>query len=439
MPRPRGIPGPPDADDARVVHLPWRRFPLRGTRGPRLRSDESGFTLIEAVIAMALFAIVATALAGVLTSSIDARAPLQAIDRGRADRQQPARVIRSISYANVGLTVNGNPSGIVNASGNQAAQGGPTVPAGWTVAIKISWVDDSIPTSPATRANYKNVTVTVTRTRDSKQMTQQSTQIGPRQRAPYGGINKGIVNAQVQDYFTAAPMPGVLVNLNNGPSSPLADTTDSGGLLRFPALDPATGSTYYDLVVAPFNGYILLPNPAATHFQIAAASSTPLKVLQVYKPVTLTAQFKNSDGTDYAGTLNFTVSSSRARRASPTRYARRDHRDHELHHRHVRAARPRRLHDHRLGQAAASFYTDPVTQSDPENLSDYPSDLSATATVTADPLGSMSVNVTSAGGPVSGATVTVSGGPRSIATRTATTNASGVASFTSLPAGPATR
>ena len=55
--------------------------------------------------------------------------------------------------------------------------------------------------------------------------------------------------------------------------------------------------------------------------------------------------------------------------------------------------------------------------------------------MTADPLGSISATVTSNGGPVVGATVTVTGGPRSIPTRTATTNASGIASFSGLPAG----
>ena len=69
--------------------------------------------------------------------------------------------------------------------------------------------------------------------------------------------------------------------------------------------------TYYDLVVPPFDGYILLPDPTVTHFQLAAGSTPPTKVLQVYKPVTLTANFRQSDGTPFVGTVNFTVSNSR--------------------------------------------------------------------------------------------------------------------------------
>ncbi len=192
-------------------------------------------------MAMAIFAVVATALAGVLTSSIGARSI--ASDRTGAEQVANSQLefVRSISYANVGLTVNGNPSGVVDAAGDQSAQGGPTVPSDYAVSIKISWVDDSIPTSPATKANYKNVTVTVFRARDSKVLSVQSTQIGPRQRAPYGGINKGIVNVQVQDFYPNAPRGGVLVNLSNGPSSPLADTSDSGGTDSVPGARPGDG------------------------------------------------------------------------------------------------------------------------------------------------------------------------------------------------------
>ena len=86
-------------------------------------------------------------------------------------------------------------------------------------------------------------------------------------------------------------------------------------------------------------------------------------------------------------------------------------------------------------QAAAGFYTDALTQNVPATLSGYPASLTATGTLTADPLGSISATVTSAGGPVAGATVTVTGGPRSVPTQTATTNASGIATFSGLPAG----
>lgn len=411
--------------------------PGRVARGAlRLIRSEQGFTLIEAILAMAIFLGVSTALAGVLTSSISARSIASERTAAEQVANDQLEWIRSLAYANVGLTTNGNPTGDVNASGDQSAFGGPVVPSRYTVAIEISWVDDPVPTSFSTKANYKNVIVTVSRARDSKVLTAQSTQVGPRQRAAFGGINLGIVNVQMQDYYTNAPFPGTVVNLNNGPSSPLTDTTDTAGALRFPALLPATGSTYYDLVVPSFNGYILLPNPTVTHFQLAAGSTPPTKVLQVYKPVILTADFRQSGGTPFVGTVNFTVASSRGSKSytytgTPVTIATITNSTTGASEQLVPATYAITI----TNQAAAGFYADVLTQNVPATLSDYPADLAATGTLTADPLGSISATVTSAGGPVVGATVTVAGGPRSIATTTATTNASGIATFSGLPAG----
>ena len=387
-------------------------------------------------MAMAIFATVATAVAGVLTSSISVRS----IATQRTAAEQIANTqlewIRSLAYADVGLDTDGNPAGIVDPAGDQSAQGGPTVPANYIVQIQISWVDDQVPTAIDTKTSYKNVVVTVLRARDSKVLSTQSTQVGPRQRAALGGIDKGIVNATVQDYLTNALFPGTLVRLSNGPSSPLGDTTDVSGAVRFPGLTAATGPNYYDLVVPDFNGYIQLPDPTVTHFQLAAGETPPPKILQVYKPVTLTADFRNSDGTPYVGTVVFTVANSRGSKSytytgSPVTVT-------TITNSATGATEQLVPGSYTItvtNQAAAAFYTDVVTQAVPGNLSDYPNDLAASATVTADPLGSISATVTSAGGPVAGATVTVSGGPRSIATRTATTNASGIATITQLPAG----
>jgi len=397
--------------------------------------DERGFSLIEAVVAMAIFATVATGLAGVLTSSISARSLASQRTAAEQIANDQLEWIRSLGYTQVGLSVNGNPSGIVNPTGDQSANGGPTVPAGYTVSIDVFWVDDPNPTSFTTRANYKNVVVTVSRTSSSKQLSSQSTQVGPRQRAAFGGINKGIVLVQVQDYLTNAPFPNVMVNLLNGPSSPLGDTTDAAGLI-FPALTATTGSVYYDLVVPPFSGYIMLPEPSITHFQLAPGETTPTKVLRLYKPVTLTASFNDSDGTPFVGTVVFTVTNSRGSKSytySGTPVTVPSITNSVTGATELLVPGPYTVTV--TNQAAASFYTAPVTQDVPETLSDYPTDLTGTVTLTADPLGSIRATVTSAGGPVTGATVTVAGGPRSIAARTATTNASGIATISGLPAG----
>jgi prepilin-type N-terminal cleavage/methylation domain-containing protein len=398
---------------------------------------EDGFTLIEAVMAMAIFAAVATALAGVLTSSISARSI--ATQRTVAEQVANAQLewIRSLDYAEVGLTVDGNPPGLVDATGNQSAQGGPTVSPFYTVNIDIFWVNDRVPTAIDTKTSYKNVIVTVSRARDGRRLSQQSTQVGPRQRAAFGGIGKGIVNVQVVDYVTGTPFSDTLVRLNNGPSSPLGDRTDASGAVRFPGLTAATSPTYYDIVVPPSGGYEAVPDPSTTHFQLAAGATPGTKVVQLFKPVTFTADFRNSNGTPYVGTVQFTVTNARGSKnftyvnpgTTPVSIT-------DITNTATGATEklvPGLYTITVTNQVAASFYASPLTLNVP--ASGYPSTLTGSATGTADPLGSISTTVTSAGGNVAGATVTVSGGPRSIPARSATTNASGIATISNLPEG----
>ncbi len=401
---------------------------------PRARS-ESGFTLIEAVMAMAIFATVATAVAGVLTSSINIRSLATQKTSAEQIGNTQLEWIRSLAYADVGIA-GGNPSGIVNANGDQSAQSGPTVPSGFTVQVKISWVDDRVPTAIDTKTSYKNAVVTVSRSSTSKVLATQSTQIGPRQRAALGGIDKGVVNARVQVFYTNAPLPNAPVRLENGPSSPLSDTTDASGDIRFPGLTATGTAQFYDLVAPDNNGYIQLPDASVTHFELAAGANTPTKVLQVYKPVTLTANFKNNDGTPFVGNVVFTLANSRGSQSytytgTPLTLT-------TITNSSTGATEPLVPASYTItvtNQAAANFYTSVVTQTVPTNLSDYPNSLTATANVVADALGTIKATVTSAGYAVSGHDVTVSGGPRSLAPQTIATNASGIASFANLPAG----
>ncbi len=259
-------------------------------RALRRAGREAGFTLIEAVLAMTIFAVVATALAGVLTSSISARSLASQRTAAEQIANDQLEWIRSLDYDDVGCTTTACPvtGGIVDPNGNQAGQGGPTVPAAYSVTVMITWVDDSVPTAHRTYKNYKNVTVTVTRVTGSKQMAQQSTQVGPRQRAFLGGINKGTVIVQVNDYLSPkAPHPGVVVNLMNGPSSPLSDTTDAGGTVTFPAsirraARPTTTSW--------FRPSAAVGSPCRMqrrHTSSSPPAETLTKPIQVYKPVTL--------------------------------------------------------------------------------------------------------------------------------------------------------
>jgi type II secretory pathway pseudopilin PulG len=275
---------------------------LRALRGER------GISLVEGLIAMTLFVIVATALVGVLTAGIASHG----LSREKTIAQQAAAEeiedIRRRAYADVGI-VNGNPPGTVTSPKTISKTGLKA-----TMTTQVSYVNDPTPSSYATLANYKKVIVTVVRDGDSKELTRQVTYIAPTARAPYGGLNNAIVNVLVTDYKLNQPVPGVLVSLKNGPSSNRSDTTDTAGRVTFPSLTPTQGAQYYDVEVPTSSGYETLsedlPPSTAARFTLAP-SQTRDTALRVYKPATIYVSVKDSLGLPYVGTATVYVGSPR--------------------------------------------------------------------------------------------------------------------------------
>ena len=185
----------------------------------RLRGD-AGFTLIEAVFAMILFAGLAAAMAGLLTSAVSANK--FARQRTLADQAalEQIEAIRRLDYDDVG-TVLGNPPGVVAPTTTITKTGLDA-----TITIQIRYVDDPTPTSYETNANYKRVMVTVRRTSDSQLLAREVTYVAPSSRTPFGGVNLAIIQPLVIDYGTNAPIEGATVNLLTGPSAPRSDVTD---------------------------------------------------------------------------------------------------------------------------------------------------------------------------------------------------------------------
>ncbi|WP_181813692.1 hypothetical protein [Gaiella occulta] len=391
-----------------------------GRRRPLAR--EHGFTLIETVLAMAIFVGVATSLAGVLTSSIAAHT----VSRERTVAEQIANdqveSIRRLPYDDVG-TVGGNPPGTVAAS-RTVTQDGLTA----TVSTQISYVNDPIPTSYATGANYKRVTVTVTRARDGKQLTRVVTNIAPPARAPYGGINNAIVNVQVLDYALLTPVPGASVTIANGPSPSRTDVTDSSGTVSFAALtpNPLTGPTaYYDLTVSD-TGYVTFPGDvppaAAAHLQLSP-SQTVSTAIRIFKPVSIILQMVNANGSPYTGTATVKVTSGLTGVTETIVVT-------------GGSATLTELGGDPIvpgvtytvkGLKANGQCADPAPRYVPDN---YPTDLTTTFVLTwgACPSGTLAVNVKQLGLNVPAATVDVTGGPNGVSL-SGTTDSNGDVSF----------
>jgi hypothetical protein len=284
--------------------------PHGGVGTPAVR-NEDGFTVVEMLLATMLFLIVSAPLAGVLTAT----AASQKLSRERTLAQQTAMAqiesIRALPYANVG-TVNGNPPGTVVANTPVNATG-----LSANMVTQIQFVNDPTPTSYVTQADYKRVTVTVTRTRDSKQLTKEVTYVAPPGSSPYGGVNATIIKATVVDYALNTPIANASVNLATGPSAPRGDVTDSSGNAIFPALtaNPTTGAQAFYDISASAPGYQTLKDDlspaAAAHAQLAPGQ-TFNTVIRVYRPATINVLVNTAvGGGPYTGAATVTIGSPR--------------------------------------------------------------------------------------------------------------------------------
>jgi type II secretory pathway pseudopilin PulG len=447
-------------DAVRVRHRSASRFVSRLAyrAGARLRG-EGGFSLIEMTLAAVIFVGVATALVGVLVSSISAHG--LARDRTRAEQwgNDHLESIRRLDYDDVG-TEGGNPPGTVwnckdvTAAGQDVSAGGhpcgtPPSTAQYRIRTQISYVADPAPTSYDRSSNYKKVTVTVTRLRDNRQFAQYVTNVAPPARAPFGGINYAVINATVVDYKLRTPMVGATVGLSNGPSPNRTDVTNTEGTATFAALTanpaPPSSQAYYDLLVSGLTGYETIkddkPPPGGAvppagpgHIQLAP-SQTANTTLQVFLPATINAILVGNPGTTRLmvkgarkntwNTFNVTggswpITDLDGEKVVPgVVYT-------------LRSAVP---------GTGGFLCADPTPREVPDN---YPTVLSSSfnLNLAACPL-ALTVNVRrSSGNPVSGATVkvTIQGWIDAAAAplvTTGTTNASGQVTF-NVPAGPAT-
>ena len=387
--------------------------------------NESGFTLIEAVTSMVIFAGLAAAMAGLLTSAISSNK--LARQRTLADQAALEHVeyIRRLPYDDVGIVL-GNPPGVVAGTTAVSRTG-----IAATITTQIQYVDDPTPTSYETTANYKRVTVTVRRDSDSKVLAREITYVAPTSRTPFGGVNLAIVEPLVIDYGLNVPVEGATVNLLTGPSAPRSDVTDVTGKVSFKKLTPNPTancpSDCYDLTAA-LSGYVQLDAPTRVN---VGPGQTAAPTIQIYRPSTINVQLRDTGGSPYTGTASVKLTSARngatqtfsvtGGSAAITTVA-------------GEQIVPSVQYTAEAWTTGTPLCATPVTQYVPD---DYPSVLTSTFVITLGgcPAGNVAVTVTWGGAPAPGATVTLSGGPYALTPVNGTTNASGQVTFSNVPSG----
>jgi type II secretory pathway pseudopilin PulG len=270
------------------------------------RPSEAGQSLIEVVTAMAVFAIVSVALVELLLSSVHT----SNMSRARTIAQRAASTqieqIRNLPYTSVG-NISGNPPGSVPLTSTINVAGLTA-----TRTTKISFVNDPTPLSYQSYANYKQVTVTITRSSDGLQLAREVTNVAPPVKASQ---SQGTIVASVVDIGNNSVVANVPVSLGSGPSGSESDVTDASGTVTFAGLLPTTGTQpNYDVTVTPPGGYVVLkdtqPPQSTVHFPLSPGQLQPATI-KIYQPATIYVRLLNFDGTAFTGSASVNVTSVR--------------------------------------------------------------------------------------------------------------------------------
>jgi type II secretory pathway pseudopilin PulG len=291
----------------------------------RAARHEDGVTLIETVLAITIFAIVSASIIGVVTSATAADGLARRKTIALELAQQQVEYIRQLDYADA-ATIGGNPAPPTG-KGVQPTSSKRVMGLWYELTTSIKYVNDPVPGSGviATFANYKQVTVTVSRASDSAQLAQVATYLTNPSRQNLGGINNAIINVTTKDYgLPGQPnLGGVAINLSNADIGYNANDTTSDavgspsfGQVTFPALTAGTGSGTYH-VSATLPPYVTLKEDLPTTTGSPAivqvvASDTKSVPLRLYKPCSIYVHIKDElTGSLYIGQATVTISSSR--------------------------------------------------------------------------------------------------------------------------------
>ncbi len=280
----------------------------------RCAAAHAGFALVEAVIALLIFAIVSTAIVGLLVSStsITTLAKERTVAEEGVTRQ--IEQIRSMDYKLVGTT-SGNPAGRIPASVSFTGLNGEPLGVSATMTTAINNVGAEVPGAAQTGADFKKVTVTITRNQDSKVLARAVTYLAPKTQASQttGTIQATVVDIGNNTSSSGTALQNVRVTLTppSGlnppiPSGPESDTTDPAGTVTFAGLTPTSGSQVFNLGIASADLPYLYTQLPVTAFGLAPTQFyTP--TIQIYQPVTLYVALYKQDGTPWVGSANITV------------------------------------------------------------------------------------------------------------------------------------
>ncbi len=267
----------------------------------------TGFTLIEAVIAIGIFAIFVTGIYGSIQLSFSLVYHSRVRILGTALLNEQMEIVHNAPFDSIGI-VNGSPAGIFEYVTTTERNG-----VKFEITRTIRNVDDpfdgTIGGSPADTApnDYKFVQIEVRCTSCGQvQPLSMYTYIAPKYLE--GNLNHGALFVHVIDAYGAAVSNAsvTIIATSTNPTYNFTDTTDVNGYLRI--YDLATGTAKY-FIQTTKSGYTVdrtyapsstNPNPSTPHITIIKQAVSNL-TLTIDQTSTLSLTTKNNQCTPVAG------------------------------------------------------------------------------------------------------------------------------------------
>ena len=251
----------------------------------RLRSNRSGFTLIETLIGLAILLIVLSAVWALFHAGINAIGSARAKATAIAVANEQIELIRNLPYQAVGTTT-GWPAGVL-AANNSVERNSFT----FSITTRVKYIDDSfdgdasiqLPGKPIDTqpSDYKLVEVGVCwNNYPCPTPLRLATNIVPK--GVENSPNTGTLAIRVLD-ASGGPVREAEVQVSNPGIIPdIINTTDNAGNLLLPSLPPAENSYHVAVTKAGYTDDFTIapspqnPNPTRPDTSVVAEQVTPL-------------------------------------------------------------------------------------------------------------------------------------------------------------------
>jgi prepilin-type N-terminal cleavage/methylation domain-containing protein len=261
--------------------------------------EDAGFTVIEVMVAVTIFAVIATAFAFELTGAL--RVYKESRMRTVAEQLATEQLedARRLPYDQTcgtcpGLgTVSGNPPGSIQPAQNKSVGGFDFV-----VTTRVSFVNDPLPGGFQSGANYKLVEVSVTPVGETESLADLETWVAP---PTQPSLNRSVIQVKVADPIVNEYLEDVQIELRTGPSAPRNDRTDVAGAVTFADLlpNPTSGPTDHYELYATLAGYATHPDslpPAPGARQQMSPGQLFPATLHMFKQVGFTVRVQDTLG-----------------------------------------------------------------------------------------------------------------------------------------------